>query len=177
MSDITPPPANPAPSSGGLPPALANISSSTLEWVKVAGGALAFIGVFLPWYTVSFSNPLFGSISSSFNGFDDGIWGFLILLLGLAVAALAVIKVRNIEVPALQKLPPATGLWLGVALGVLAVFRWLVLLFDAGVGSEVDAFEGLGGSAGTSIGIWLVWLGGLAVLAATLLPVVKARKN
>ena len=176
MSDITPPPppASPASSSGGLPPAIANLSSSTLEWVKVAGGVLAALGVFLPWVTVSAS---FAGVnfSESANGFDDGIWGILVLLLGLAVAALAFIKVRNITVQQLEKLPPVLPLSLAIALGVIAIFRWIYILSNGG--GEFSDAELFGVDVSSGIGIWFVFLGALAVLGAALLPVLKARKG
>jgi hypothetical protein len=178
MSDITPPPATPAPSSGGLPPAIANLSSSTLEWAKVGGGLLAVIATFMPWYSVSADFGGFGGFSESFNGFDDGIWGGLVLVLGLAVAGLAFIKVRNMTVQGLDKLPPVTPLALSGALAVIAVFRWIYLLADGGNDfGSLDGFEGLGIDAGTSIGIWLVLIGALVALGAQLVPVLKARKG
>jgi hypothetical protein len=178
MSDITPPPATPAPSSGGLPPAIANLSSSTLEWVKVGGGLLAVIATFMPWYSVSADFGGFGGFSESFNGFDDGIWGTLVLLLGLAVAALAFIKVRSMQVQGLDKLPAMLPLGLAGALAVIAVFRWIYLLADGGNDfGDVGGLEGFGFEAGTSIGIWLVLIGALAAFGAALVPVLKARKG
>jgi hypothetical protein len=177
MSDITPPPppASPTPSSGGLPPAIANLTSDTLEWAKVVGGALAAISTLLPWYHASVSFGGFGGYSESFNGFDDGIWGFLVLVLGLAVAALAFIKVRNMTVQGLDKLPPMLPMYLTGALAVIAVFRWIYLLADGG--QDLGGLEGLGIDAGTSIGIWLVLIGALVALGAALIPVLKARKS
>jgi hypothetical protein len=168
MSDPTTP--QPPASSGGLPPALANISGSTLLWVQVGGGALAAISTFLPWVTVSSS-----FYSASANGFDDGAWGFLVFVLGLAVAGLAFVKVRNMTVQGLEKLPPMTPLILSGALAVIGVFRWIYILTKGGK-SDLGALAAFGVDVSSGIGIWLVLIGSLLAFAAALLPVLKARK-
>lgn len=169
--DPTPQPSS---SSKGLPPALANLSDSTLLWVQVGGGLLAFIGVFLPWATAKAT--FFGAtFSESANGFDDGLWGFLVLVLSLAVAALAFIKVRNMQIQALEKVPPTAPLILTGVLALIALFRWIYILSDgAGDFGEAEAF-GLEVSSG--VGIWFVLLGSLAALGGALLPVLKARRG
>jgi hypothetical protein len=172
MSDTPsydPTPQPPA-ASGGLPPALANISGGTLLWVQVVGGVLAAISTFLPWVTVSS-----GFYSASANGFDDGIWGFLVLLLGLAVAALAFIKLRNMQVQGLDKLPAQMPLILSSILALIAVFRWIYILTNGG-SSDLGALEAFGVDVSSGIGIWLVLIGSLAAFAAVLLPTLKNRK-
>ncbi len=146
MSETPQPPAP----SGGLPPALANLSPSTLGWAQ-AGGALAtIISTFLPW--VSF----FGIGISLFDASAGR--GVLILLLGLAVGALGFFSARGQEIPGGVKLPPWTGLVLAGVL-LLFVFIWWIDVLEA-----------------SGFGAWLGLIGALVAFGATLLPVLKARK-
>ena len=164
MSDITPPPppASPAPSAGGLPPAIANLSNDTLEWAKVGGGAVAAISTFLPWFSIHLE--FFGQSigGGSYNGFNwNGFWGFVLLLLGLAVAFLAFVKVRNVQIQGLDKLPPALPFLLAAALGVIALWAF------------IDVMSNTSALVSSGIGIWLTFLGALVAVAAAALPVVK----
>jgi hypothetical protein len=167
-------PPKPPASSGGLPPALANISGSTLLWVQVGGGLLAAVSTFFPWITVTVSF-LGTGVSESGNGYDEGLspYGLFILLLGLIVAALAFIKVRNIQVQGLDKLPALLPLILSGLMLLLAVIKWIDVLTTGddfgGFGSGVDVSSGFG--------IWLVLLGSLATFGAALMPVLKARQS
>jgi hypothetical protein len=169
MSDPT---SQPSSSSKGLPPAIANLGDSTLLWIQVGGGLLAFIGVFLPWVTVSSS-----FITRSANGFDDGIWGILVFILSIALAALAFIKVRNIQVQGLDKIPARAPLIGAGVLAAIAVFRWIYILADGGTDVDNDFLEALGVDVSTGVGIWFVLIGSLAVLFGALVPALKNRNS
>lgn len=152
MSDTPPPPAP----SGGLPPALGNLSPATLNWTQVGGGLAVVIFTFLPWITISFG--VFGSASGNLWRWDAG-FAVLLLLLGLAVAGLALIKVLGIQVQGLENLPPVTPLVLASALLVFVVIEWLRVIEAAGVGA------------------WLSLIAALVTFGAALLPVLKARQS
>ncbi len=163
--DPTPQPSS---SSKGLPPALANLSDSTLLWVQVGGGILAFISVLLPWVTVP-AIEFFGERigGGSINGFDySGLWATLLLLLGLAIAALSFIKVRGMQVQGLEKLPSYLPLVLAGALGLISLIVFIDVLSDVS-----------GTGLSTSVGIWFLLIAGLVPCAAALRPVLKARRG
>jgi hypothetical protein len=135
-----------------------------LLWAQAVGGFLVFLGSFLPWWSISspgvpgFIEP----VTVSINGFDDGAWGAIFLILGLAITAWAVIKVLNVQVPALNNLPSWLPLVVTGLTFLFALIKWI----------DVLGVEG----GGSSIGIWLLFLGALAAFGATLLPVLQARK-
>ncbi len=151
MSDTPQPPAP----SGGLPPALANLSPSTLGWAQAGGAAATIISTFLPWVSIS----AFG-VSATASLFDASAGkGILVLLLGLAVGALGFFTARGQEVPGGLKLPPWTGVGLA-ALLLLLIFIWWIDVLDY-----------------SGFGAWLGLIGALVAFGASLLPVLKGRRG
>jgi len=174
------PPKPPAPS-GGLPPALANLSDRTLLWIQVGGGAVAFIGSLLSWVTLSTPGGIGVGFSQSYNAFHFGFWGILAFILAILVTALAAIKVFNVTIQGFDKLPSWLPLVLTGVLALIAVIEWLGILTgfasvtENGVSASISTIRDFGTSASTGAGIWLVLLASLAAFGATLLPVLKAR--
>lgn len=176
MSDTPYQPA-PPPAKKGLPPFLANLSDATLQWVTFGAAVVAIISLFLPWRTLSVDFGGFGlvpgaEVSDSVNGFGGGhTWaGVLLLLLGLAIAALAFIKARRITIekaPWLNQLPWFTEAALAGAFFLIAFIAWIDALGETG--------SGFGAKVSTGIGIWLVLLSSLVIAAAAALPIVKRR--
>lgn len=187
MSEPTPAAASsPKP---GLPPVLANIKNDVLLWAQVAAGAAAFVFTFLPWVSVSYAG-----ISDSSNGYDKGPWAVFGLLLGLVLAALGVITVRNLTIQGMPKLPAIMPSVLGGLLFLDAIFA----LFDYGgaVGDANDAvknannlannlFSGLPGAtgsvlngyhAGLGAGIWLFFIVSIVAFGAPLVLFLKQRQ-
>ncbi|HEX6968131.1 MAG TPA: hypothetical protein VF174_04860 [Micromonosporaceae bacterium] len=193
------PPA-PTASTGTVPPApdpltgpLAKIPVPALLWAQVVGGVMVAISTFLPWATWSVSASFLGqthSESGSANGWSDeagqsisnGGLSFVVLILGLAIAALALVTVLKIKLP--FQVPPVAARYApaGAALLVflMAFFKWISVLGDvsdlkdqvsAGLGG-LGVLAGLSASVHSGVGIWFLVLFALVTLAGAGLPVV-----
>ncbi len=184
-----PDPYQPAPASAGS--SLDKLTPSNLLWAQAIGGIVAVFSVFLPWFSASGMG-----MTESANGFqsyeapvgDDlfslqvekasNTWaGLLVLLLGLAIAAIAFTKVRGIQVPALQTLPPALPLALSGGLVLIAVIKLISILGDGGSfgGEEIFGQQIPPVSWGSGFGIWLLLIASLVTFAAAVLPMVKKK--
>src|SRR3972149_1463476 len=65
--------------------------------IIVIAGAVLFIDGFLPWYSISI-----GPYSASASGWESpgALWSFLAVLIGLAMAAVVVLKgLTEVEIP------------------------------------------------------------------------------
>jgi hypothetical protein len=159
-----------------LPGPLAKLSGTTLQWIQVLAGLITAISVFFPWATVTFSIPAFegiggGESSTSGNGFDkSGGMATLILLLGLAVAALAFITVRGIQLGSV-KLPWFTAPVLGFLLFLFSLIEWASTLSDVSDAKDALGFLGTvaGADASTGFGVWLLIIFALVAFAASVL--------
>jgi hypothetical protein len=157
-----------------LPGPLAKLTGTTLLWIQVVGGVLAFIATLLPWYSVSIDGfEGFGGNSTSGNGFDkSGGMATLILLLGLIVAALAFVSVRKIPLGNVT-LPWFVAPAAAALLFLFSLIEWISTLGD--VSDAKKAFGGgvfgvdLGIHASSGFGIWLLILVALVTLAAAVL--------
>jgi hypothetical protein len=154
---------------------LANIKNDVLLWAQVAAGALAVIFTLLPWESID--TPLGGD---SRNGYHEGPWAVFALLLGLALAALGVITVRNITIQGMPKLPAI----LPAALGGLLFLDSIIALFAFG-GAVGDANDLLGGVASLGLGgyeaslgagIWLFFIVSIVAFGAPLVLFLKQRQ-
>jgi hypothetical protein len=166
------------PSSPALPGPLAKLSGSTLLWIQAIAAAVAVISVFLPWATAE----AFG-ISESGNGFDEE-WnwvGILVLLLGIAVAALSFTKARGVQVQGLSNLPPILNIVLPAALFLFSLIGLITVYSKIGdieddIG-DLGAIGDFGFDVSVSFGIWLVFLASLVAFLAALLPWLQSRKS
>jgi hypothetical protein len=158
-----------------LPGPLAKLTGTTLLWIQVVGGLLAFLATLLPWYSVSIDGfQGFGGNSTSGNGFDkSGGMATLILLLGLIVAALAFVTVRKIPLGNVT-LPWFVAPAAAVLLFLFSLIEWISTLSD--VSDAKKAFGGgsvfgvdLGIHASSGFGIWLLILAALVTLGAAVL--------
>src|SRR3989304_8454596 len=75
------------------------------EKIIIIAGLVLFIDGFLPWYSVSASAEILGeriSANWSANGWESpgAIWSVLAILIGLAMAAVVVLKgLTQVEIP------------------------------------------------------------------------------
>jgi hypothetical protein len=170
------PAAAPAPAPR-LPGPLANLSGTTLLWVQVVGGVLAALATFFPWYSVSSSGfEGIGALDETFNGYNkSGGMATLILLLGLAVAALAFVTVRNISLGTV-KLPWFVAPALAVVLFLFSLIEWISTLGDVSDARRASSILGNLGNLGISVdansgfGIWLLIIVSVVTAAAAVLP-------
>jgi hypothetical protein len=96
------------------------------DWIVVGGFVLAFIGTLGPWYGVHATTVL-GQIGGFLNGWHGSFLGWLVFLLCLAAAVLALSKAFNITLP--LPLPAPLLIMTCGALSVLLVFIRLVIGF------------------------------------------------
>ncbi|HSV65124.1 MAG TPA: hypothetical protein VLJ59_04325 [Mycobacteriales bacterium] len=112
---------------------------STLDWVVIGAGVLAFIASFFAWYTISLK---FGGIevaSGSVNAWHSFASWFATLLL-VAAAGLVFAKAAGVQV----SLPlPVAVVTLGLSgfAVLLILLRWITL--DTGVGAGFGLYLGL----------------------------------
>jgi hypothetical protein len=134
---------------------------------------LAALATFFPWYSVSTSGFAgIGAIDDTFTGYNKSAgMATLILLLGLAVAALAFVTVRNISLGNVT-LPWFVAPALAVVLFLFSLIEWISTLGD--VSDARRAFGIFGNSFGidanSGFGIWLLIIVSVVTAAAAVLP-------
>lgn len=134
------------------------------DWL-VGGGTIVFlIAMFMPWYKADVD----GIGSGSVNGFDYTFFGWLPLLLLLAVGALTVLPklADGVKVPEqLGPLPRAQAAFIGAAVAAAIVLLRLIISDDGDVpeifADEIDISRG--------IGLFLGFLAAAAVAAGAFL--------
>jgi hypothetical protein len=115
---------------------------TTLDWVIIGAGGLAFIDSFLPWYTLSF-----GGVSASANAWHSYSWLCVLLLMASGGLVLAVNMGQRVNLPA--PVPLITLGLTGLA-AVLILIRWLTFMGDKG-GGFIAYHQG--GGVGLFIGL------------------------
>ena len=151
-------------------PSIADIPRSVL--ISGIGAIVLFISVFLNWYsaTVSASGSLagFGGVSESISGWKATDVAKLVALLALIALVAWVIELFVPDV----KLPVAAWMIAGGA-GVLAVLLVLYRIISKPGGAHSFSFTLPNASVhvdiGTSFGIWLALIAGIAVVAGAYL--------
>jgi hypothetical protein len=118
-----------------------------LTWI---GGLVLALSSFTGWYAGT------GDFSLSVIGWHTGILGKLVFFIGLAVIALAALRLSGVELPATV---PESLITIG--LGALATICVLIRLID--VPDEFLPADGRG------IGIWIALAASLAVIVAGLM--------
>ncbi|MEH0820460.1 MULTISPECIES: hypothetical protein [unclassified Micromonospora] len=180
VQDLTPPPPPDQSPSAGQPleggPAMAPAAARPVrEWIVLGAGIAAVIGSFMPWVKVS--APILGSMSVSGM---DGSDGWIIVVLGLVVAAYGGLSLRG------QRMPAVAPIFAGLAAcGLFGVGVWKIVELQAAEAdmrasmSGKDDLLGIGKamSAATQVsagaGLWLLTLAGLLGAAATALIMVS----
>ena len=124
--------------------------------LTIAGG-LGVLGAILPWYRVS----IFG-VSVSSTAFQMGalyvILAILAILAGVALILLNVLNEKQIKGFIKLKKIDSLPLYVGIALAAIAVIAFIAVKVES---------SGLGG---TSFGVWLIALAGVA---GVVLPLLK----
>ncbi|MBI1758211.1 MAG: hypothetical protein HYR62_03155 [Actinobacteria bacterium] len=115
---------------------------STLDWVLIGAGGLAFIDSFLPWYTASFNIAGFVSGSQSVSAWGVGFAAWFSVLLLVASAALVLGKAADVNVALPIPTPLATLGASALAL-LLILLRWVTLPSNTGPGASSGAGFGL----------------------------------
>ena len=122
-------------------------------------GAVVFVGVLLPWYSVSYSGPMselrMAGASRSANGTQGDFMGTFTLIFGLIGGAAAAVIWK--EAKGLPMNPKQLSL---VALGLLGLGALFTLVDVVSHGKGVDI--GIGLSAGKTFGIYFTLLATLA---------------
>lgn len=139
---------------------------ATLAWIATAGGALMLLGSLLKGESASFVGNNFGgptNASQSFIARNAG--GFIVLILGVAVAGLAVLLGLG--------LIPRWGAWIVAGLGAVGALVALLNLIN--IADEVSKLSTPGFTASVGPATPIALLGGLAaatlgILAAVVRP-------
>ena len=118
-----------------------------LTWIS---GLVLALSSFTGWYSGT------GDFSLSVIGWHTGVLGKLVFFVGLAVIALAALRLSGVELPA--TVPESL---LTIALGTLATICVLIRVID--VPDEFLPADGRG------VGIWIALVAGLAVIVAGLM--------
>jgi hypothetical protein len=140
-------------------PAIAGRNYSNGDVALGVGLIVAFIAVFLPWYSASFNGggiAGYGGFSTSAGGLS--YWsGWLFFLAVIAGIALFVLRnfASSVKIPAMPQSDAMIYTIIGVVMVIMAVF-WLLL----GSGSTVS---GAGYSAGPSFGLFVGLIAAIAV--------------
>jgi hypothetical protein len=143
---------------------------TTLDWVVIGAGLLAYISSFFPWYRTSVS-VLGIERSASVNAWNAGFgaWFSVLLLVvagGLMVASMIV---RQLKLPASRSL---ITLGLSALAVVTILLRW-VTFPDASGGSDDLGNAEVGtlftASSGAGYGLYLGLIAAIAAMVASLL--------
>ena len=129
-----------------------SVTGSKSTMVVLAGAAIALLGSFLNWATVSYEG-----LSESAGGMSDGGDGVIALVVALATAACAIFlkgKARMIAVV--------------IGGGIIAIVGIANLLDISSVGNEFEAL-GVDVDVSAGIGLWMVLVGGIVAAAGAFL--------
>lgn len=130
---------------------------STLDWVIVAGAAIAFIAAFLPWYGATV-----GPFNASVSGWSAGFSAWAGALLLTAGGALVALHRSGASMSAVGPVGPAAFVVLVAGLGLLLVIiRWLSF--------PTYHASGFTGNVGARYGIYLALIAGLAEVTAAVM--------
>jgi len=114
------------------------------EKIIVPAAVVLFIDSFLPWYHVSVSLGVLGSVSVNRSGWQSpgAIWSILAMLLGLVMAAIIVVsRFTTMQMPAL----PSGVTWARVqlGLGIAAAVCVLLKIVDESIHMGFGFFIGI----------------------------------
>src|SRR5262245_28393053 len=123
------------------------------ERVTALSGLVLMLSSFMGWYSGSSSDP---GPTIAVIGWNTGVIGKLVFLLGLAVVVLVLLRELGIELPA--TVPESLVI---IVMGSLATILVLIRLI-----SVPDSFYP---SAGRGIGIWIALIAALGLIVGGLL--------
>jgi len=136
---------------------------TTLDWVVIGAGGLAFIASFFHWYTASVS---FGGLKQShgISAWSSGFaaWFSVVLLMVAAGLVLAAAAGQEVKLPV--PLPLVT-LGLSALALLLIILRWLT--FPSAKDELGGLSDGLDASSGAGIGLYIGLVCALAAVVAS----------
>jgi hypothetical protein len=133
--------------------------SPTALWVAFGAGIAGFVGSFMPWVKINF----FGGMSSSGV---DGSDGWYSVILGAAIAAIAIWHVRN---PGRHRALSLLALLCTIGLAGLGIYEVVHLAGDIPNGE-------FAGTVSVGIGLWLIIAAGV-VGAVAMVRVLRGRSG
>lgn len=142
---------------------------TTLDWVVVGAGLVAYIASFLPWYRADVS--ILGiERSATANAWNAGIGAWLPVLLLVVAGVVVLVSTTGVRLPTSKSL-----ITLGLsALAVIAILlRWMTFPDSAGQ-SRLDMdnveVEGLlAVSSGAGVGLYIGLIAAIAAVVASFL--------
>jgi hypothetical protein len=140
--------------------------------IAVIAGGVAFLAVFLPWWSIDFGGAMpagFPGGSHSVNGTADGfhgVWVIVFACLGIAAVGLVLAgKTDLLPIDAKQHLLAAVALF-----GLATLFAFLSMVKDTGNGGMLSDKV----SAGKSIGVYLCFLASAAAAGSSFMAFQKS---
>jgi hypothetical protein len=156
---------------------------TTLDWVVVSAGVLAYISSFLPWYSSRVSVSLFRierSAHVNVNAWNAGFGAWFSVLLLVVAGGVVLASAMGVRLPVAR---PLITLGLAVLAFVTILLRWAT--FSDTVGGQgnlgnlgnIDVGGVLTASSGAGFGLYLGLIAAVAAAVASLLMVRAASSN
>ena len=151
---------------------------SIFAWLVMAGGALALICSFLPYYTIKATVPGYGSESDWGNAWN-GFFGWFGILMLLAAAAIVAAQVfADLKQPQMPLI--SLGLaGIGLILVVIALFVFPGKSdLESAAGMTIDQLENYGVTVdmGRSVGYWLSLVCAVVAVVGAVMFYMEAQK-
>jgi hypothetical protein len=153
---------------------------TTLDWVVVSAGVLAYISSFLPWYSYRVSVSLFSfehSATANVNAWNAGFGAWFSVLLLVAAGGVVLASTLGLRLPAARSL---ITLGLSALAFVTILLRWATFS-DTGSGrgelGDIDGGSFLAASGGAGSGLYLGLIAAIVAAVASLLMVRAASGN
>jgi hypothetical protein len=153
---------------------------TTLDWVVVGAGVLAYISSFLPWYGYSVSVSLFSferSAHANVNAWNAGFGAWFSVLLLVVAGGVVLASTMGLRLPVAR---PLVTLGLSVLAFITILLRWATFSdSSAGQGNlgDIDVGGFLTASSGAGFGLYLGLIAAVAAAVASLLMVRAASRN
>jgi hypothetical protein len=153
---------------------------TTLDWVVVSAGVLAYISSFLPWYSSRVSVSLFRierSAHVNVNAWNAGFGAWFSVLLLVVAGGVVLARAMGVRLPVAR---PLITLGLSVLAVVTILLRWATFSDTVGGQGElgnVDIGGFLTASSGAGVGLYLGLIAAVAAAVASLLMVRAASSN
>ena len=153
---------------------------TTLDWVVVSAGVLAYISSFLPWYSSRVSVSLFRierSAHVNVNAWNAGFGAWFSVLLLVVAGGVVLASAMGVRLPVAR---PLITLGLSVLAVVTILLRWATFSDTVGGQGElgnVDIGGFLTASSGAGFGLYLGLIAAVAAAVASLLMVRAASSN
>ena len=159
--------------------------ATTLNWVVIGAGLLAYISSFFPWYRASVSVLGIERFAGANNAWNAGFgaWFSVLLLVVAGGVMLASMMGGRLRLPASI---PLITLGLSALAVVTIVLRWVTFRDASGGSGDPGNFDGLGdfdlgglvtASSSAGLGLYLGLIAAIAAVVASLLNFVTAGGN